>query len=98
MPGLAAQCLPHSSSHLACCVNSFPVPIEDILKCSKSAEGNHLEHQMAVKTDALKPPHRYVPWVTVNGVHTETIEREAESNLVKLICDTYKGLKPQVCK
>ncbi|KAK3749816.1 hypothetical protein RRG08_063099 [Elysia crispata] len=80
------------------CSTSFPVPIADILKCSKSEYGNKLEHEMAVKTDALQPPHKYVPWVTVNGVHTAAIESEAEKDIVKLVCDTYKGPKPPVCK
>ena len=26
------------------------------------------EHGMAVKTEALNPRHRYVPWITLNGV------------------------------
>lgn len=44
----------------------------------------------AVQTESLQPPHQYVPWVTVNGVHTEDIEQQAETDLVKLICQTYK--------
>ncbi|RUS87390.1 hypothetical protein EGW08_004844 [Elysia chlorotica] len=80
------------------CSTSFAVPLEDILKCSKSDFGNKLEHEMAAKTDALEPSHQYVPWITVNGVHTEDIQKEAQDNIVKLICDTYKGTKPQICK
>ncbi|GFN89451.1 interferon-gamma-inducible lysosomal thiol reductase [Plakobranchus ocellatus] len=79
------------------CAIKFPVPLENITDCSKSYIGNGLEHKMAKKTRALKPPLSYVPWITVNGVHTEDIEKEAESDLVKLICDAYKGPKPQVC-
>lgn len=44
----------------------------------------------AVQTENLQPPHKYVPWVTVNGIHTEDIENKALDNLVKLICETYK--------
>ena len=33
-----------------------------------SSQGVEFEHQMAVKTDALSPPHQYVPYVTLNGV------------------------------
>ncbi|XP_005107684.1 gamma-interferon-inducible lysosomal thiol reductase [Aplysia californica] len=79
------------------CAKQFPVPLGEIMNCSTSKRGNELEHQMAVKTDALKPPHQYVPWVTLNGVHTEKIEKEAEANLLKLICDTYQGQKPAAC-
>ncbi|CAL1531012.1 unnamed protein product [Lymnaea stagnalis] len=79
------------------CAKRFPVPLDQILKCSNSSMGNSLEHQMAVQTDALVPSHQYVPWVTLNGVHTEEIEKEAEADLVKLVCDTYKGTKPPAC-
>jgi len=52
--------------------------------------GNKLQHDNAVKTENLQPQHQYVPWVTVNGEHTEHIEQEAERDLVRLICKTYK--------
>lgn len=53
---------------------------------------------MALKTEALNPKHTYVPWITLEGVHTEEIQNEAENNLVGLICKTYKGPKPSACQ
>ena len=41
---------------------------DDIIACSNDEEGIQLHHEMGVKTDALNPPHSYVPWVTFNGV------------------------------
>jgi interferon gamma-inducible protein 30 len=53
---------------------------------------------MALRTNALQPPHQYVPWVTLNGVHTAEIQSKAENNLIQLICDTYQGSpKPEAC-
>ncbi|PVD31884.1 hypothetical protein C0Q70_07308 [Pomacea canaliculata] len=80
------------------CSNKTGVPVQNILNCANSSLGNTLEHQMALKTDALQPSHEYVPWVTLNGVHTEKINNKAVKNLLKLICETYKGPKPEPCK
>ncbi|XP_070563047.1 gamma-interferon-inducible lysosomal thiol reductase-like [Ptychodera flava] len=79
------------------CASQYGVDFSQVLKCSNSTLGNTLEHQMALKTEALDPPHTYVPWVTVNGVHTEQIQQEATSDLLKLVCDTYTGPKPPAC-
>ncbi|KAL3892308.1 hypothetical protein ACJMK2_004525 [Sinanodonta woodiana] len=81
------------------CATKFKgIDLDKIMGCSKSSLGNELEHQMALQTNALQPPHTYVPWVTLNGVHTEEIEHKAETDLVNLICQTYQGLKPAGCK
>ncbi|CAG5132987.1 unnamed protein product [Candidula unifasciata] len=79
------------------CATQFKVPLNEILNCTTSDYGNQLEHQMALKTDALVPRHKYVPWVTLNGVHTEAIQYEAQYNLKKLLCDAYQGVKPPAC-
>lgn len=80
------------------CAKEFNMPLNEMIQCAMTKQGNLLEHGMAMKTDALSPPHQYVPYVTLNGVHTEKIEREAESDLIGLICDTYKGKKPAGCE
>lgn len=72
------------------CAHKFDIPIDQINTCLITQYGNTIQHDMAVKTEALNPPHKYVPWVTLNGVHTEEIEQQAMDNLIKLICDTYK--------
>ncbi|KAL8589541.1 hypothetical protein ACOMHN_015927 [Nucella lapillus] len=79
------------------CAGQHGAPLGEIMQCYNSTEGNLLEHQMAQRTDALKPSHQYVPWVVLNGVHTEKINTEALENLLNLICDTYTGPKPEAC-
>jgi len=70
----------------------------DIKTCAEGSEGNAIEHQMALKTDALNPPHKYTPWIAVNEKHTDFIQNMAQSNLVKYVCHIYAGTKPAACK
>ena len=63
-----------------------------------SSIGNKVQHNNALLTEQLNPSHTYVPWITVNDVHTEELEQEALNDLVKLICETYMDSdKPSVC-
>lgn len=80
------------------CASSLGIDFDPIDKCQSGPEGNALEHAMAQKTDALYPRHQYVPWITLNGKHTDEIQNEATFNLLKLVCDTYLGPKPQACQ
>lgn len=68
-----------------------------VVSCVKGELGNQLMHQNALKTGALKPPHDYVPWITINGEHTEKLQDEAMASLFTLVCNMYKGSKPEVC-
>ncbi len=72
------------------CAEKTQLDFSAIDACRNSKLANQLQHRYAVQTENLQPQHQYVPWVTINGVHTEEIEREAERDLVKLICRTYK--------
>jgi len=76
------------------CAEKTQVDFSKIDACRKSKLGNQLQHINAVKTENLQPPHKYVPWIVVNGIHTEEIQNEAQDDLVKLMCKTYKGSNP----
>lgn len=70
----------------------YDLDYNNLMICANGSAGMKYEHEMAVKTKALNPPNQYVPWVTLNGFHSEEIEVKAEKDLVALICETY-----QVC-
>lgn len=70
---------------------------DKVMSCVNGDQGNQLMHQNAMATAALKPPHQYVPWVTINGEHTEELQDKAMSSLFTLVCSMYKGPKPGVC-
>jgi len=68
-----------------------------IRNCANGAEGTQLEHQMALKTNALNPRHAYVPWLTLNGYHTDAIQNALMDNMVAYVCSAYTGTKPAAC-
>ncbi|XP_023699347.1 gamma-interferon-inducible lysosomal thiol reductase [Paramormyrops kingsleyae] len=68
-----------------------------VMTCVKGDLGNQLMHANALMTQALNPPHQYVPWVTINGEHTDDLEQKATSSLFMLVCSLYKGAKPAAC-
>jgi len=76
------------------CATSLGIDIsimDEIHSCVISKEGNSYEHDMAVKTESLQPPHTYVPYVVVDGVHTETIQSAVTQSLFDYVCHTYQG-------
>mmetsp|Transcript_44876 Transcript_44876/g.51575 ORF Transcript_44876/g.51575 Transcript_44876/m.51575 type:complete len:231 (+) Transcript_44876:34-726(+) len=75
------------------CAKSLPFDFTEVYKCYNSDLAIELEHGYALETEALNPPHTSVPWVTINGVHTDSIQYQAENDLIKLICDSYTGTK-----
>ena len=79
------------------CVTDAKMDWKKIDTCAKGKEGNSLMHRSALITGALNPPHKYVPWIVINGVHTEAMQQEAQSDLAKVVCSTYTGVKPKEC-
>ncbi|KAL5709787.1 hypothetical protein ACHQM5_020432 [Ranunculus cassubicifolius] len=67
-------------------------PIED---CYKGGLGKQFEMEYAKQTNSINPPHRYVPWVTVNG---QPLYDDYE-NFTSYVCKAYKGsVVPKGCK
>merc|ERR1719427_384529 len=79
------------------CVEKAGLKWKTIEKCVNGSEGNMLIHKAAMKTSALNPPHKYVPWIVVNGAHSDDMQQDAQSDLLKFVCDTYTGDKPSEC-
>ncbi|XP_068197076.1 gamma-interferon-inducible lysosomal thiol reductase-like [Antennarius striatus] len=92
-----------SSSHVIkaakSCADLFATELEwgSIMKCVHGDLGNQLMHQNALKTNALMPTHKFVPWVTINGGHTDELQNKAESSLFTLVCSTFKGARTVAC-
>merc|ERR550519_327810 len=73
------------------------IPYKAVKDCAKGSEGNSLMHDLANRTESLNPAHKYVPWIVVQGKHTEELETEAMRDLVGLVCGLYQGKKPAQC-
>eukprot|EP00795_Rhopilema_esculentum_P004765 gene4765-21069_t len=86
-----------TTSNLQYCATTSHMDYATINSCVQGSLGNQLQHQMALKTDALNPPHQYVPWITVNGVHTDQIQNAVQTNMLGYVCSMYQGTKPAVC-
>ncbi|KAJ4704361.1 putative Gamma-interferon-inducible lysosomal thiol reductase [Melia azedarach] len=68
---------------------------EPIDTCYESGEGRKLILKYANETDGLKPPHRFVPWVTVNDLALA----EDFQNFIAYVCKAYKGKDlPNACR
>ena len=58
------------------CAEKTGVAYGPIQSCIDGPLGNQYQHEFAVQTENLNPPHKYVPWVVVNGVFNETVQDE----------------------
>ncbi|KAM3938912.1 gamma-interferon-inducible lysosomal thiol reductase [Leptodactylus fuscus] len=99
---LVISCIEFSSnltSALEPCLAAYEpeLAVKTVMDCVNGDLGNKLMHQNAMKTDALNPPHEYVPWVVINGKHTDSLQERATSALFNLICEYYSGPKPEAC-
>jgi interferon gamma-inducible protein 30 len=86
---------------MTCCklVNIPEDTVSQMEECAVGAEGIQLEHEAALKTKALDPPHEYVPYVVVNGEHEDNVENAISKSLWDYICRSYLGPnKSPACK
>ena len=59
--------------------------------CWQGADAVRYEHEIAVRTDALNPPHQYVPWILIDGKHDEASQQAAQDSLLKFVCSKFTG-------
>lgn len=85
------------STYGSYCASVVKINYEPIQTCANGDEGKQLEHQMALKTEQLSPPHQYVPWLTLNGQHTNEIQNGLSSAMLETVCNAYTGTKPDGC-
>merc|ERR1712154_316593 len=65
--------------------------VQDLSDCYTQPMGNKFQHEIATLTAALSPPHQYVPWIVVNGEHTDAIQQSCQTNVLDCVCKEYTG-------
>eukprot|EP00850_Spirogloea_muscicola_P001950 SM000007S20910 [mRNA] locus=s7:869353:870929:- [translate_table: standard] len=77
------------------CAREAGLSFQRIDRCAEGELGGKLLRKYGKETDALDPPHLFVPWVVVNGQPLY----EDFNNLDAYICKAYTGPKrlPLIC-
>ncbi|KAL9241229.1 hypothetical protein vseg_015361 [Gypsophila vaccaria] len=75
------------------CFSVSNLDVQSVKECTFGPHGKELDLKYAAATDALKPPHEYVPWVVVDG---EPLYEDFE-NFTSYVCKAYKGTLPSAC-
>ncbi|KAK9124602.1 hypothetical protein Sjap_014204 [Stephania japonica] len=73
--------------HWPSCFKKSGLESKPITDCTGSGLGKKLELKYAAETNALQPPHKYVPWVVVDGQPLY----EEYMNFISYVCAAYKG-------
>ncbi|OIT06852.1 PREDICTED: gamma-interferon-inducible lysosomal thiol reductase-like [Nicotiana attenuata] len=75
------------------CFEKLNLKAKLVKDCVGSGRGKELELRYAAETNALQPPHKYVPWVVVDGqpLYDEYMD------FISYICKAYKGAPVPGC-
>ncbi|RDX65976.1 Gamma-interferon-inducible lysosomal thiol reductase, partial [Mucuna pruriens] len=84
----------HKRQQWESCFERLELDSKSVNQCYNSEYGQELDLKYADETSALQPPHKYVPWVVVDG---EPLYEDYE-NFLSYICKAYKGtVVPRSC-
>eukprot|EP01083_Nonionella_stella_P000085 239_1 len=74
------------------------MPWREIETCINTAEIADMSEMLQYKsTTTLDPLLTWVPWITLQGNHTSTIQSECVQNTLQCVCAEYHGTSP-ACK
>jgi len=65
--------------------------------CAKTPMGDYMLADEYIFQEGMAPNLDYVPWMIVNDQHNATLQDKAEHHLKDLVCDMWKGEKPDAC-
>ncbi|XP_045116459.1 gamma-interferon-inducible lysosomal thiol reductase-like [Portunus trituberculatus] len=80
------------------CANETGVDYSDVEECMRSDVGVKLQHNIGERQAQLDPRLSYVPWILIDDEFTEKTLTEAQDDLMRVVCDAYKGPTPEACQ
>ena len=94
------SCLESNLSHYAndftktsnWCLTNYPTQKTDLWNCVQSTEGNTLQHEIASYTEGLRPIHKWVPWIIVDGVHDSIVENAVLDDMLSYLCQDQTNI------
>jgi len=109
-PPPPARALPPWLDVIACAEDGFPgvmaafdtclasktdaATVAAVAECAAGPRGAAMIAAAAAATASLDPPHRYVPWLVVDGL---PVGGQTAANLGALVCAAYRGPRPAAC-
>lgn len=86
------------------CAKTLGIDLDAVKACVQGKDGNALMRTIGETTEGLKPPagpKEYVPWITLNGVHSDKSELDGEpgskGHFVAELCKLFEEPLPSAC-
>ena len=84
-------------AHAQPCAEKLSLNWAQIKSCVDGPEGEGLYIENWRKTDDLVPKHTFIPWITINGGHTDDLQKQSLKHLSTYLCEHYLNGIPE-CK
>ncbi|KAI2795983.1 hypothetical protein RDWZM_004640 [Blomia tropicalis] len=68
------------------CATKLSMDWKTVEICNEGKRGFELIKINWKRTTNLIPPKEYVPWIVIDGKHTETMQKEAQADLLSYLC------------
>lgn len=68
-----------------------------VYRCYMKKEGNDEQHRVKELQSKLQPRLKFVPWILVNGYHSDNLQGQVQQNMLYYVCNAYKGTRPSEC-
>ena len=80
------------------CAASLGLVYDLIESCVNGREGQRYLLEMGQRTESLQPKATFVPWININGGHSDEKQAAALHNLTSVVCSAFTGpAKPAKC-